>query len=132
MSHQGRSSQKEKSHEAAYETPPLSNGIHRPTHLCHLLTLRSDSACNSPCRLQPLTKSHNLRLFTSLQIINHHIDWNRSIFCGHRIAYLAHRSLAIDKIDNLIGVKRSAILHPNQAVRLAIEQLDLAHPLASQ
>src|ERR1700733_12058755 len=79
-----------------------------------------------------LAKRHDLRFFASLQIIRDNIQRDRPILRGHRVSYLAYRSLPIDEVDDLVGIKRSPVLNAEQTVRFAIKQLDLPHALAPQ
>src|ERR1700728_2968165 len=92
------------------------------------LSCRVGTRANA-CRL---AKHHDLGLFASLQIIGNNIQWDWTIFRGHRVPYLANRPLPIDKIDDLVGIQRPAVLHLEQTVRSAVQQLDLSHALAPQ
>ena len=66
----------------------------------------------------------DLGLFASLKVVGDHCQRQREEFGGHGVADVGDRALAVDEVENFVGVERTLALNNQQPARGAAQQLD--------
>src|ERR1700690_1812421 len=78
------------------------------------------------------SKGDDFRLFTGIQIVADDVHGDRPEFGRHGVSDVGDRALAVDEIDNFIGVESALVLHIDEAARPRAQKQNLVQPLLSQ